>query len=429
MFDKIRRLGSGKLVKNISWIFLGNVLYSLFRFLLEVFVARELSLDANGMLNYANSLIQFAAAICGLGFYSVVTREFVENEDRAGDCLCSCIVAESVVSVVAIAVLQIVVRMLAPGEPMLYTVVLLQSTSTLFGSLSLFVYWHRYRNKADLVAILRMVAFALTAVWRIFALHFQKSLFSYTCGLAAESLLFGVFLLVAFFRNFSGTFRFSMGILRRILKSSYPFIFSVLLSIIYGQTDRIMLKSMMGNEEVALYSAAVRLASALSMIPSSLIEGFRPVVMELKHKDEQMYLKRFRQLYAIIFWFCIAYGLFVMVFAKPIVVLLYGEKYLAVVPALSLVVWYDAFCYFGSANNMYMVAEYKSKWVQFTTLAGAVCNVVLNVAMIPYWGIVGAALASLVTQVLANFVMMWVIKDLRPGFKNMVRGIALQDIR
>ena len=429
MLDKLKRLSSGRLAKNISWIFFGNVLYALFRFLLDAFVARELSLDDNGLLNYANSLIQFATAICGLGFSSIVTREFVENEKRAGDCLCSCIVAQSAVSVVAIAVLQVVVRLLAPGEPMLYTVTLLQSTSTLFGSLALFVYWHRCRDKANLVAILRMVAFGITAVWRIFALHFPKSLFGYTCGLAAESLLFGVFLAVAFFRNFHGTFRFSMEMVRRILKSSYPFIFSALLSIIYGQTDRIMLKSMMGNEEVALYSAALRLASALSMIPSSLIEGFRPTIMELKHKDEGMYLKRFRQLYAIVFWFSVLYGLFVLLFAKYIVLILYGEKYLGAVGALSLVVWYDAFCYFGSVNNMYMVAEYKSKWVQFTTLAGAVCNIVLNLVMIPIWGIEGAALASLVTQVLANFVMMWVIKDLRPGFKNLLRGIALRDIR
>ena len=75
-----------------------------------------------------------------------------------------------------------------------------------------------------------------------------------------------------------------------------------------------------------------------------------------------------------------------------------------------------------------MVSEYKSKWVQITTLSGAVANVVLNYALIPYMGIVGAALASLLTQFITNFVMMWVVKDLRPGFKNMIRGIAIRDV-
>jgi len=185
---------------------------------------------------------------------------------------------------------------------------------------------------------------------------------------------------------------------------------------------------MIDNSAVALYTASLRLAGALSVIPSSLIEAFRPTVMALKTCDERMYLKRFRQLYAVVFWFSVAYGLFVTVFSGPIILLFYGEKYLAAVPSLSLIVWYSAFSYFGAINNMYMVSEYKSRWVQLTTLSGAVANVILNFLLIPYLGIVGAALASLLTQFIANFAMLWLVTDLRPGFFNMLRGIALRDV-
>jgi len=429
MKDLIYKFKNVRLLRNLSWIFFGNVLYSLFKFLLDAFVARMLSLNDNGMLGYATSLIEVATAISGFGFASIITREFVENDEKAGQTLCSCILTQSGAAVVAIAVLQVIVRLSAPNEPELYPIVLLQSTSALFGSMSLFVYWFRYKNKADLVAILRLIAFGLTALWRIAALYFFNSLFAYTCGLAAESLLFGAFLAVFFFKNYKGKFQYSFNLVKKILRSSYPFIFSALLVTVYSQTDKIMLKSMMDNEAVALYNASLRLACALSMIPSSLIEGFRPEVMETKYTNEVLYYKRFRQLYAIVFWFSAAYGVFVTIFAKPIILLLYGEKYLGAVGSLSLVVWYSAFSYFGAINNMYMVAEYKSKWVQITTLAGAVCNVVLNLAMIPLLGIIGAALASLLTQFVANFLFMWVVKDLRPGFRNMLRGIALRDVR
>ena len=109
--------------------------------------------------------------------------------------------------------------------------------------------------------------------------------------------------------------------------------------------------------------------------------------------------------------------------------LTYGPKYEGAVSALSLIVWYTAFSYFGSVNNMYMVAENKNRWVQIITLIGAAGNILLNAFMIPQWGIAGAALASFLTQALANFIMMWVIPDLRPGFYNMIRGIVLRDIR
>ena len=66
--------------------------------------------------------------------------------------------------------------------------------------------------------------------------------------------------------------------------------------------------------------------------------------------------------------------------------------------------------------------------MQLTTLIGALSNVGMNFLLIPVWGIVGAALASLITQILANFVLMALIPDLRKGFALMIKGILLKDI-
>ena len=428
MKEFLRKFAKADLFRSISWIFFGNVLYSLFKFLLDAFVARYLSLNDNGMLGYATSVIELASAVSGLGFAGILTREFVEDEDQAGQILCSCIISSGMVALVVIAVLQSVVIVLTPGEQTLHLVVLLQSSSALFGTLSLFVYWFRYKDKADTVAILRLAAFFISALWRVAVLLTNGGLLQYCIGLAAESLLFGLFLAVAYLRFYDGEFHFSMKRVKKVLKNSYPFIFSGLLITIYGQTDKIMLKSMVDNASVALYTASLRLACALSVIPATFIEAFRPTVMVLRIHDERMYLKRFRQLYAVVFWFSVAYGVFMTAFSKPIILLLYGEKYLAAVPSLSLIVWYSAFSYFGAINNMYMVSEYKSRWVQLTTLSGAVVNVVLNFLLIPRLGIIGAALASLLTQFVANFAMFWAVKALRPGFWNMLRGIALRDV-
>ena len=420
---------SRRLKRNVSWIFFGNVTYALLQFLLNLYVAHRLSLEAKGLVDYAASWITMLTAVASLGYNGMITREMTEHADRQGDYLCSCMVSYAVTGVLCMGVLQVIVRLMNPGEPLLYLITLCQSTSIVFSSLNLFVYWYRFSDHADTAALLRLLAFALSALWRIVALQKPDGLILYVIGTAAEALIFGAFLGILFFCRYKGSFRYSIKIAVSVLKKSYPFIFAGILGTIYGQADRIMLKSMIGPESVALYSAAAMLAGALSMIPSSLIEGFRPDIMEYKFSDENLYLKRFRQLYAVIFWASIAYCVFVTLFARPIMMLTYGEKYAGAVGALSLIVWYTAFSYFGSVNNMYMVAENKNRWVQIITLIGAAGNILLNAVMIPRWGIAGAALASLLTQVLANFIMMWLIPDLRSGFYNMIRGIALRDIR
>lgn len=431
MMKKLQqRFGKSRLFKNVSWIFFGNIAYSALHFVLGIFVARELSLNDNGLLNYGGSLIAFLTSMASLGFGSTITRELAEHEDRDGDYLCSCILSQCGTNILAVMLIQVIVRIINPGEPLLYTIVFWQSIPSAIGSVGLFVYWFRYKNQPNVAAVWRLLAFFVTAVFRVIALAVFDNLVLYVAMGLAETILFCVLLTISFFKlRTTRSFRFSRAIVKDMLKGSYPFIFAAVLTTVYAQTDKMMLKFLLDNEAVALYGVAVHVAGLLSQIPATLIEGFRPDVMENKVKNEAVYLRRMRQLYAIIFWASIAYGVFVTLFAKQIILILYGEKYLGSVPALSLVVWYTAFSYFGSINNMYMVAEKKAKWVQVTTLTGALCNVVLNFVCIPVMGTVGAALASLLTQFAANFLMMFIIPDLRPGFKNMIRGICLRDIK
>ena len=70
-----------------------------------------------------------------------------------------------------------------------------------------------------------------------------------------------------------------------------------------------------------------------------------------------------------------------------------------------------------------MVAENKSKWVQVTTLVGAITNVALNALLIPGLGVVGAAMASLVTQIIANFALLYFIKPIRENFYLILQAV------
>ncbi len=423
------KIKGSRLAKNVSWIFFGNLMHAILAFLLNVLVARILNLSDNGMLTYAASWIAFFTSVGALGFNGIISREFSKDEARANDFLWSCITGRLVFSVFAIIVLQIIVRVSSPDEHLLHIIVLCQSTSILFGSFDMFIYWYRYKNQANITAIYRLVAFGISAVWRVVSIAVIKSLTLYVVGIVSETAFFVTFLIVFYRKNYTKKVFISRKTIFNMLKMSYPFIFSAVLATIYGQADKIMLKSMIGNSSVALYNASALIAGLVVIIPTTIIEGFRPDIMDAKIRDEKLYCRRMRQLYAIIFWSCIAYGIFITIFAKPIVLIIYGEKYLGAVSSLSLIVWYTSFSYFGSINNVYMVAEDVVKWVQVTTLSGAILNIILNYFFIGFWGILGAALASLLTQIFANFILMAIIPDLRKGFKIMIEGITLRKIK
>lgn len=424
--EKIKK---SRLAKNVSWIFFGNLAHAILAFLLNILVARILDLNDNGMLTYAASWITFFTSVGSLGFNGIISREFSKDESRANDFLWSCITGRLIFSVIAIVLLQVIVRISSPNEPILHIIVLCQSTTILFGSFDMFIYWYRYKNQANITAIYRLVAFCISAAFRVFAIAVLKSLILYVIGIVMETAVFVTFLVYFYRMYYTKKVFISKDTIFVMLRMSYPFIFSSVLATIYGQADKIMLKSMIDNSSVALYNASALIAGLVVIIPTTIIEGFRPDIMDAKISDENLYRRRMRQLYAIIFWSCIAYGIFITIFAKPIILILYGEKYLGAVSSLSLIVWYTSFSYFGAINNVYMVAEDVVKWVQVTTFLGAILNIVLNYFFIGLWGIVGAALASLLTQIFANFILMSIIPDLRKGFKIMIEGIALRGIK
>lgn len=417
-----------KFVKNVSWIFIGNVSHAILQFLLDIFVARVLTTGDYGIINYSASLTAFFISIGTLGFNGIITKKFSDGEEKAEEYLGSAIFYRVIFSLIAIVSLQLIVRVSEPENTVLQAVVLCQSIRILFCSFDLIIYWFRYKSQANIVAILRLVAFFFSAFWRIVVLLTTKSVTAYVLGTSIETVLFAVFLTIAFRKITKKKFRFCNSTAINLLKLSYPFITSAVLVTIYGQIDKVMLNTMIDNSAVAYYSVSLTLAGAISIIPSALIEGFRPDIMRYRNCNIEKYHRRLKQLYCIVFWLCIAYCIFITVFSKQIILIFYGDKYLPAVSSLAIIVWYTSFSYFGAINNMYLVAENKTAWVQLITLVGAASNVILNAILIPLYGVVGAASASLITQIVANFLLQVLIPSLRENFKLIMEGIFFFDI-
>lgn len=426
IFCKIK---NNAFIANLSWIFFGNVLHAVFGFLLSILVARVLSTSDFGLINYSASLITFFNAICTLGYNGIITKKFAENYESSNVYIGTAIKSRIVISILSAMILVTIVMLTNNDEKALNYIVLFQSITIIFSSFDSLMYWFRYKSEAKIVAIIRFMAFGISALGRIIVLFTTSNVFLYVAMTSFETVLFGLFLLYKYKIHYNNELCFSISKMKEMLHISYPFIFSAVLVTIYGQTDKIMLKNMLDNDAVAIYSVSLVLAGAISIIPSALIEGFRPDIMNYKLTNERLYKRRLTQLYAIVFWLCIVYCLFITFFSKHIILLLYGTKYINATPVLALVVWYTAFSYFGGINNLYLVAENKTIWVQIITLAGAIINIILNACFIPTFGVMGAALASLLTQFFTNFLLYLIIKPLRGCFHIMKDAILLKNIR
>ena len=135
------------------------------------------------------------------------------------------------------------------------------------------------------------------------------------------------------------------------------------------------------------------------------------------------------RLYGIIILLALAQSLVFTVLGRWIITLLYGSAFAGAVPVFRVLNWYFVFSCMGTVRNVWILAEGLEKYLLPVNFWGAVVNVILNWLLIPRFGAVGAAGASLLTQFANNFVMGFVIGPLRRNNLLMLRGISPRFVR
>ena len=214
-------------------------------------------------------------------------------------------------------------------------------------------------------------------------------------------------MIVAFFfwRERSGLkLRYSKPDASELIRNSYHFIISGLAVTFYSQIDRIMIGKTLSAEAVGFYSAAAAIAVMWEFVPNALINSTRPVILSLRKDHYEQYLRRFQELLMVVTFLSVLVSLIVSIFGKLAILILYGEQYLPAVQSLSILVWSTGFAMIGTTRGIWIVAEGYNQYTKYYILIGAGVNLVLNLLFIPIWGITGAAITTLISQITVAFI-------------------------
>jgi O-antigen/teichoic acid export membrane protein len=161
---------------------------------------------------------------------------------------------------------------------------------------------------------------------------------------------------------------------------------------------------------------------------AAIIDSMRPAILQAKTESEECFRQSARKLYSVIIYLSLAQSALMTLLAKPIISILYGSSYQSAISTLRLVVWYTTFSYVGSVRNIWILSQGLQRYMWKINLSGAILNVILNAVLIPVWGINGAALASLATQIFTNVVTGYIVKPIRENNKIMVEAIQLKNV-
>jgi len=238
-----------------------------------------------------------------------------------------------------------------------------------------------------------------------------------------DYFIIAIALLIIYKRKGGQRLQFSWRVTKRMISVSRYYLISNLMITVFAQTDKIMLTIMMNEEATGYYSAAITCAGMTSFVFTAIIDSARPAILESLNDGEESFERNLSRLYCIVIWLALLQSVGMTIFASLIISLIYGAAYKAAIPVLQIIVWYTTFSYYGGAKDVWVLAKEKQKYLVYINLFGAIANVVLNALLIPAIGIIGAAMASLITQIFSNVVMMIIIKPLRRNNRILLNAI------
>lgn len=415
--------------KNAGWLIGGRIIQMVLSLVVGIWTARFLGPDNYGLIGYGSAYVAFFTALCNLGLNSVIVKDFVDYPDEQGEAIGSTLVMRLVSSILCVIISVSVSAVIDNNEPMTITVVALCSLGAVFHVFETFNFWFQNQYKSRVTALATLCAYAVTSVYKIVLLLTGQDVRWFAFATSVDYIVCAVFLWIAYRRHGGGKLIFSFRKSKALLSISYNYILSSIMVSVYGQTDKLMLKQMLNSSEVGYYTTATGICTMWVFVLQAIIDSLYPSILRLKKIDQTAYERKNRQLYAIVFYVSCFVSVCFLVFGEWIVHILYGEAYIPAVPVLKTVTWYTAFSYLGVARNAWIVSEGKQKYLKYMYGCAAVMNVILNILLIPQWGAVGAALASLITQVFTSIGLPMLIKEIRPNAKMMLQAILLQGIR
>ena len=189
-----------------------------------------------------------------------------------------------------------------------------------------------------------------------------------------------------------------------------------------------MMRHMCGNEDVGFYSAALSITGLTGLIFTAIITAFQPAVLEAKKQSDLKFESSMVQLNGIIAYLALAQCIVLTIAAKPVVNILYGREYIQAIPILQIAVWYTIPSYLGGVRSLWTLAENKQRYIWSISFAGMILNILLNLILIPMWQGLGAAAATLVTQIFTNVVMVYLLKPMRKSLTYIVKGLNLRSL-
>ncbi len=393
-----------EIIENTGWLFGLRILRILFALFVMAWVARYLGREQFGILQYCLAFVGLFGPLAILGLQGIVVRDIVRDPGAKDEILGTTVVLRLAGGLTGFILVLLAIYFVRRDDSLVRMVTGIAALTLFLQAFDSIDMWFQSQVQSKYTVIAKSVALVVANLLRILAIVMEAPVTAFAATLVVDVIVAGSGLVIAYRSQGHRLrdWRFSMARAKSLLSQSWALILSGALAIIYFRIDQVMLGQMAGDEEVGVYSTAVRLSEVWYFIPVAIATSVFPALIKARLRGEEIYYTRLQQLYDLMAWLGLVVAIFFTFASDKVIVLIFGEEYAAAGPILSVHIWAGVFIFLKVAMSRWLINEGKLNFLFISSGLGAVVNVALNLVMIPRYGGMGAAVATVISYAIAG---------------------------
>jgi len=394
------------IVKNSFWLIGSEFVAKLVLFGVVVLLARYLGAEGYGRLQFALSFASVFALVMDLGFNTLTNRELAREKEKYDLFVPNVSFVKLGLFVVSLIVMTAFLLLTDRS----FEVIVLCILAVCYYLFSSFIEFYKSVfqafEKMQLNAFSRLLYCALLFSGLLLLMNKKAGVLAIMLGYLGANFitfLFTLFLLLRYIRPFS--LKISPAFIKTMFKMVFPFMILYIAAIINFRVDTIMISYLLSDAAVGLYALAVNIIMAAAFIPAFCCAAAYPSLSRFGISSPRKLFLMFKGMLWIMLLIGALGAVVVLLLAKPLVLVVFGSQFIDSVPVLQIL----AASFFLSGGVLLMgytaIAIDRQAFYTKVVVMSVLINVVLNYFFISWHGIKGAAIATVIAQLISFAVL------------------------
>lgn len=416
--------------KNTFWLAFSQIGSRLIRAGIMIYAARILGAEQYGVFSYALSLAGFFTVFADTGISAILTRETSKDAARRSDYFSTAFWIKLGMLITSALLLVFVAPHFSNIDAAKALLPIIAVLVIMDGIRDLAVAVFKSMERMELEALVTTLTNVGIAIFGFVILFYSQTANALATSYAASSALgtmAAVFILKEEFIKVFSNFRREL--LRPLLSALGPLALFNLLGVFMLNTDTIMIGWFRDAESIGYYSVAQRVIQIFYAFPGVLASAMFPIMAKSVGENNHDKSRKLAE-YGLIAVMAMALPMVLggILLGKEIINLLYGQEYLSATLTFQILMTTLLVLFPGLILSNYNIAYNAQKKIVVAFILGSGGNVLFNFLLIPRWGIVGSAIATVIAQSL-NFGYIWMVMkkinyfEIKGYFRNIIPAL------